>query len=226
MKVLTLVARHFYFLFLCIKADIRSVLFGKKILNRFLYRANQDATFKMLLKAANVRNLRLIYLPGIFEVLGAGMSLFKKESSLKIAISIELMKKFLEKAAISKKIYLMNFARLSFAHELGHFDQINLETNLEKERKKTCEIKGDCFYIELLASKRGLQIIRKITGKEITKKLLGDLMATSIIQCHRYGCFDFLRKDASKCPKINKIKEMVELIFIENGISCQPLKDF
>ncbi len=201
----------FRFFFRYVKKDFLHSLIGRKTLDDFLEKIRKNATFSILLNEIKNRNLKIEPMKSIYEACGTAMAVDNTQST--IFISIQLMRDILEGKRSVKKI------QAQLAHEIGHFDNDKLENETREERKRTCQVKNDCLYMELLASRKGFKIIRKITKKEVSANIITSFTANSFAQC--FECLKFLRKNATKCPKLKELKKIIKFTFKKNKKSIK-----
>lgn len=191
-------------------------LFVKKRFKFFLQKANKNPLLRDLLKEISSQNISLVPFGFSTEFLfGRNCSMLAYFFPKKIAISNKkIIKKFIEK---EKKEEFIQEIALKIAHELGHLNEsVTSVRESFEERRRVCKIKTNCLCDELLATKMGIKILERITGKRIEEvippKVIRHMFDNTLIQCEK--CLFLL----PECPKIQRVlKEIKSFLDISNN---------
>ena len=209
-------------------ADYIYSFFAKRRLKSFLQKANQDLTFRVLLE--KISSFKIDLTPfGLFSefLLDRNTSMKSNILFMQIAISNRMIKRFLGGEQWGLTLLIL-------AHEFGHFRQFfpilvknpslipssSLWKLLQGVKvlnkaiiKEDCPIKErNCLYKEILASRIGIGVLEKNTGKKIREIVsendLNWSKLTTLEQCKR--CIDFLiqSENAKRCPRFKALKKM------------------
>ena len=178
--------------------------FGKrekgKALGALTQKLSQDHFSRELLNKLNAFGIRL-------KVVNkkCGFTMGSNFYTREILIPIREVNKFLEGKGSQ------NFFRAEMAHELGHFlclpdDEKAIKDFIEARlRGRSCGIKKDCLYEELLANKFGFELLKELGIENLRyEKMI--LYLAAFLQCE--NCFVLFK--SANCPKIDDLKKLGE----------------
>ncbi len=208
----------FFLIFIIGATEIICSFFAKRRFKLFLQKANQDPLLKALIEKILAQKINLV--PMCREN-RRKICLLQPQKSERIAVSNGIIKDFLSGQLKASLL------ALGLAHELGHlqyFQQIQKLTQLDKERKKSCNVrKFKCLYEEMIASAIGLKILNRVAAEKKIKidlkKISTYLKESAVNQC--LECIVFLKnpENAQKCPRFKFLPQIGITIKEGKGVS-------
>lgn len=187
--------------------------FAKAKFRAFLKKISADPLINGLLEGARLKNIEISPFGLFLEILEAYRGKRKTVMtafcfSKKVKVSNKIIKEVLEGKNDGQ---ILNYIPFYLAHEFGHVeifytkDPVLIEEITE--RIEGCGINRSCLYEELLATRIGAKMIKRISGKNIAEVISVDYVSRQlIIQCAK--CLSRILEDENKCPRVQELKKM------------------